>query len=74
MSRIVTIVGPNADQVEEQASAIGGERLFDNRAEDVELDEYKHIAFPEMVGARSKELVVNHYEKGKMLYVIILKK
>lgn len=72
MSRLITVVGTNADEVEEQASAIGGERLFDSRAQGVDVEEYKHIAFPPMVGARTKELVVNHYERGKQLYVIVL--
>lgn len=72
-SRIVTYVGTSEAQVREQVLATGGRVLYASYSAGDRVDEYTHIGFMEMTGARSEDLKINHYEEGERLFVAVVK-
>lgn len=72
-ARIVTYVGTSRAQVQEQVQATGGTVLYASYQVGDTIDEYTHIGFMEMTGARSEDLKVNHHEAGKRLFVAVVK-
>ncbi|UYV16352.1 hypothetical protein [Porphyrobacter sp. ULC335] len=72
-SRIATYVGTSEAQVREQVQAVGGQVLYASYSAGDRVEEYTHVGFMEMTGARSEDLKVNHYEEGKRLFVAVVK-
>jgi hypothetical protein len=70
---IITIVGTNRAEVELKAKEQQGKILYANYKSEDEVEEYRHLGFKEMTGARSENAIINHYEEGKTLFVAVVK-